>query len=97
MRRDRAARREFARGLYSQPDLLVGAEQDDVRQRRLDRVADPPAAVRSRVDRDIRRLGRDRLAPATQVAAMRGVDRQRARERGRPRSCRPRSAYAAVR
>ncbi len=79
---DRVSGDQLARGALGEAHLLLGAEQDDVRQRRLDGVADLPGALRAEAgggEVDGIRPGRVGRA-AAEVADVRRVDGQRAGE-----------------
>ncbi|TPG40506.1 hypothetical protein EAH79_11380 [Sphingomonas koreensis] len=84
---DRATGDKIVGGAGGEAHMILGAEQDDVGQRRLHRVADAPRAIRSFAARrrQIDRRGRRRfvagLAATPQIAQMRWVDRKIASER----------------
>jgi hypothetical protein len=84
MRVDGAAFDEFVRGGGGEAHLLLGAEQDDVRQRRFDRIAHAPRAVAAAGQFDAG-VGAGFGVAFAQVAQMRRIDGQVARERAAER------------
>src|SRR6185312_1798393 len=72
--------RELRRRARSEPHLFLGAQQDDVRQRGLDRIANPPRALRARP------LGLSQLAQVSridrEVAGKRSAERLVRRDQG---------------
>ncbi len=81
---NRATGNEFARSALRKTDVFLGPEQDHIRERRLDRIANPARPVRTGDGRRRRLDTIIGIAPS-EIAQVRWIDRQIARERSTER------------